>query len=64
MDDDEIRRIVIRGHRKVIDHCRFLLASRNLREVERVTVESRLAIEERALNDLLNGVDDWRRQVA
>jgi hypothetical protein len=63
MDDDEIRRIVIRGHRKVIGHCRVLLASRNLRGAERATVESRLAIEERALNDLLNG-DDGRRQVA
>jgi hypothetical protein len=62
MDDNEIRRIIIRGHQKVISHCRFLLASPNLQEVERETLQVRLAIEERALNILSGGASKLRHQ--
>ena len=65
MDDDEIRRIIIRGHQKVIGHCRILLASPKLQEAERAILETRLAIEQRALNDLSGSSGDrWHRQVA
>jgi hypothetical protein len=47
MDDNEIRRIIIRRIQKVISRCRFLLASPNLQETERETLQARLATEER-----------------
>lgn len=60
--DDDIRRIIVRGHQKVIGHCRFLLASPNLQETERTTLETRLAIEERELSILSGGAGELRHQ--
>lgn len=56
--DEELRRFIIRGHEKVVGHCHFLLASPNLRGEDRVTLESRLVAEERALRGLIGSVVD------
>lgn len=57
--DEELRRFIIRGHEKVIGHCHFLLASPNLRDEDRGTLESRLAAEERALRGLTSSDGDY-----
>lgn len=46
---DELRRLIIRGHEKVIDHCRFLLASPNLEEAERVRPQNPDSLSRRGL---------------
>ena len=50
--DEALHRILVRGHETVIGHCRFLLASPNLQNADRATLEARLAVEEKALSDL------------
>ncbi len=55
--NEELRRFIIRGHEKVIGHCHLLLASPNLRDEDRGTLESRLAAEERALRGLTGSRD-------
>jgi hypothetical protein len=49
---EELRRFIVRGHKKVIDHCRFLLRSPTLRSDERELLEARLMTEEEALRQL------------
>lgn len=49
---EELQRFLVRGHQKVIGHCKFLLRSPTLRSEERSKLEARLTIEEEALRRL------------
>lgn len=53
---EESRTFIVRGHQKVVNHCRLLLRCPTLGNDERKALEARLMTEEEALRQMTESV--------